>query len=464
MDLTDLTFIDIETTGLSPIRDRIIEIGVLRMKNGRITKRYETLVNPDCNLPPEITMLTGITAKQLENAPVFSRIADDLEELLHDSIFVAHNARFDYSFIRSEFARLEKTFRSQTLCTAKLSRRLFPRFHRHSLDSIIDRFGIACDLRHRAFSDAKVLADFYKLATKQFGRDVLTDAIMHVTKTTALPKAVSRETVNALPESPGVYVFYGQDGQPLYIGKSIDIKQRVLSHFYDFSESTKEARIFHTIASIETHRTSGELGALLLESQMIKDMQPLYNRKLRKQQTMVAVIKDQTANGYDTIRIWEGAEVNISDIENILAVFRTKGQMKRTLIDLARDFTLCQKLLGLEKTGGACFGAQIETCHGACTGNELPARYNMRFTQAFSKTRIKQWPFRGAIAIREGNNTFIVDRWCYMGDKNGTTEPVFDYDTYKILSSHLLKKTRDSSIHVLDTHEAHEPSDWHATP
>jgi len=198
MDLTDLTFIDIETTGLSPVRDRVIEIGVLRMKNGRITKRYETLVNPDCNLPPEITMLTGITARQLENAPLFSRVADDLEELLDDSIFVAHNARFDYSFIRSEFARLERSFRAEVLCTAKLSRRLFPRFRRHNLDSIIDRFGFTCDLRHRAFSDANVLAEFYKLAKKQFGEEVLTDAVMHVTKSTALPRTISRDTVNRI--------------------------------------------------------------------------------------------------------------------------------------------------------------------------------------------------------------------------------------------------------------------------
>ncbi len=456
MDLSTLTFIDIETTGLSPERDRIIEIGLIRMKNGRVIKTFETLVNPDCSLPPEIPMLTGITANQLERAPVFSRIADELAALLKDSVFVAHNARFDYSFIRSEYSRLEKSFRSQVLCTAKLSRRLFPKFRQHNLDSIINRFAIPCDTRHRAFSDARVLADFYLLAKKQFGARVLTEAITHVTKTAALPKTIARGAVDTLPESPGVYVFYGSHGQPLYVGKSINIKNRVLSHFYDFSRSQKEARIFQTIASIETHQTSGELGALLLESQMIKDLQPLYNRALRRQQTMIALMRDQTSEGYDTIRVWEGSAPEPNRIEHILAVFRTKGHMKRALVELSREYGLCQKLLGLEKTNGLCFGAQIQACRGACMGRELPARYNMRFTEAFSKTRVKQWPFPGPISIREGNAAHIVYKWCYVNTITDAsipvarvTEPIFDYDAYRILASYLLRKADMRTIRVL---------------
>lgn len=460
MDLSTLTFIDVETTGLSPGRDRIIEIGVLRMHNGKIVKTFETLINPDCYLPPEITLLTGITGNELERAPLFSRIADDIQELLDDSIFVAHNARFDYSFIKSEFERLERSFSSQVLCTAKLSRKLFPRFKRHNLDSIIDRFGITCDMRHRAFSDAQVLYQFYKKAKKQFGMDVLTEAVMHVTKTAALPTSISRETVKKLPESPGVYVFYGKNGTPLYIGKSINLKDRILSHFYDFANSNKEARIFQTIESIETIPTSGELGALLLESQMIKKMQPLYNRKLRRAATLLVLLQTTTPNGYYTVQPVETSDIDIEKLERVVAVFRTRSQMKQSLIDLSREYQLCQKLLGLEKGKGKCFGSQIHTCHGACVGDELPARYNMRFTEAFYRTRVREWPFSGAIAIREGKTTHLVYRWCYIGEGHDieSIDPqslnraaVFDYDAYRILSSHILRKVSDQDIQEIKT-------------
>ena len=454
--LSTLTFIDVETTGLSPDRDRVIEIGALRMQNGRIVKKFSSLINPEASLPPEITLLTGITSDELESAPTFSRIAKDLAKLLDGAVFVAHNARFDYSFIRAEFARLDRSFSAKQLCTAKLSRRLFPRFKRHNLDSIIERFGFECEVRHRAFSDAKVLADFWKLLSKQLSAEVLAEAVLSVTKSSALPSAITRDMVDKLPESPGVYLFYGSDGTPLYIGKSINIKDRVRSHFYDYAHSGKEAKIFQTIRSIETRKTSGELGALLLESQLIKEYQPLYNRMLRKPSELIAVYKHQTPDGYFTINPKELSSISPDDIQGILAIYRTKGHMKKSLVDLCYEHALCQKLMGLEKTNGRCFGSQIETCHGACVGNEPAFKYNLRFTEAFHKTHIRQWPFKGPIGITEGGKLHVVHNWCYLGMIGGeydlesvmNEEAVFDYDTYKILSSYLLKSTRNMQIKI----------------
>lgn len=457
MNLQHLTFIDVETTGLSPSRDRIIEIGLLRMENGTITNTFSSLINPGGTIPPEITLLTGITSEQIEDAPSFSSMAGDIQKLLEHSVFVAHNARFDYSFIKAEFERLGISFSSQLLCTARLSRKLYPRFRRHNLDAIIERFGISCDMRHRAFSDAQVLSEFYTRIQKQFDAQILTDAIMYVTKTSSLPGAISKDMIDALPESAGVYIFYGKDGQPLYIGKSVNIKNRVRSHFYDYAHSGKEAKIFQTIESIETIPTSGELGALLLESYMIKTRMPLYNRMLRHSNTMLALFQTTTPEGYFAVEQKLLSEISIEELHTVIAVFRTKRQMKDALIELAQTHKLCQKLLGIEKTKGRCFGSQIELCHGACTGKELPAKYNMRFTEAFYKTRIRQWPFPGAIAIREGNEAHVVYKWCYMGTTHDmiegtisdTTHATFDYDAYKILSAHLLKKLHDKTIHHL---------------
>jgi DNA polymerase III subunit epsilon len=453
-----LTFIDTETTGLSPYRDRIIEIGILRMENGSITEQFETLVNPGCSLPPEITYITGISSQQLEDAPTFDSISPKIQALMRGSVLVAHNAKFDYSFLKSEFSRMDYAFSANCICTAKLSRKLFPRYKRHGLDSIIERFGFACDARHRAFADAKVLADFYLHILNQYGEEKLGDAIAYVTKTGALPPNISRDAIAALPESPGVYLFYDDQGAPLYIGKSINVKDRVLSHFYDYSRSGKEAKIFQTIKSIEAKPTSGELGALLLESQLIKQMQPLYNRQLRRQNTMIALLATTTPQGYRTIERRDVSEIGTGDIGNIIGVYRTEKQMKHTLVELSREHRLCQKILGLEKTRDRCFGSQIETCNGACTGDELPARYNMRFTEAFHASKIKSWPFTGPISITEGNQAHVVYQWCYLGtaeeihgwnDGDSPNGLAFDFDTYKILSSYLLRKTRDHQIHVL---------------
>ena len=456
MDLTNLTFVDVETTGLSPQFDRIIEIGLIRMKKGKVQRTYSSLVNPESSLSPEITMLTGITPKDLEHAPSFSSIARDIEDLLSGTLFVAHNARFDYSFIKSEFSRIDKTFTSELLCTAKLSRKLFPRFRSHNLDSIIDRFSLTCTERHRALGDAEVLAQFMTIMKKQFDTTVLSNAITYVTKTASLPKSITKETMTKLPESPGVYIFYGQGGAPLYIGKSVNIKERVRSHFYNYSVSGSEAKIFQTIESMETIKTSGELGALLLESQMIKDLSPLYNRHLRKNDARIALFMKETDDGYYAIEQKNLADVSISDIDKVLSVYKSKRSMTDSLTELAREYSLCKKLLGLEKTNRSCFGSQIGTCNGACTGTELPIKYNIRFIEAFTPTKIKRWPFPGPITIREGDTTHVIHQWCYIGEMKNIDETnnfeecaIFDYDVYKILARHLLKTVRDANIHVL---------------
>src|SRR5260221_8389218 len=138
-----IAFVDTETTGLSVTRDRIIEIGILRVENGKIVKKYQTLLDPGFIFPDVITSITGITPQELVGAPTFRQVKDEIREMLNDCIFVAHNVRFDYAFLRNEYRREHATFSSKHFCTARLSRRLFPKEHSHSLDSIIERFDIS---------------------------------------------------------------------------------------------------------------------------------------------------------------------------------------------------------------------------------------------------------------------------------------------------------------------------------
>ncbi len=164
---------DVETTGGSAIYHRVIEIGVLVVQDGAIVERYEQLIYPRGLVPDFISGITGITNADLDGAPLFEDIAEDLHKRLAGCVFVAHNARFDYGFLKNEFSRCGITFKADCLCTVKLSRRLFPEQERHNLDTIIERWGIAADRRHRALDDALVLFEFLKKVEERVGKDRL---------------------------------------------------------------------------------------------------------------------------------------------------------------------------------------------------------------------------------------------------------------------------------------------------
>ncbi len=152
--------VDVETTGASPLRDRIIDIGIIRIEKGEIVERYSTVIDPEKYVPPSIFSLTGISEQEIQRAPTFNDIAQDIKSLLDGAIFVAHNARFDYGFIKNELKRAGISFNAKCLCTVKLSRALFPRERKHDLSTIIERYDFTCSSRHRAMPDAEVLVDF----------------------------------------------------------------------------------------------------------------------------------------------------------------------------------------------------------------------------------------------------------------------------------------------------------------
>ncbi|MEZ4180363.1 MAG: 3'-5' exonuclease [Candidatus Doudnabacteria bacterium] len=181
IDKQNLTIIDLETTGGSPVFSRVIEVGLLKVVAGKVSEQYQTLVNPQCDLPEFITKMTGITESHVMRAPTFAQIAEELWQKLEGSVFVAHNVGFDYGFLQTEFSRLGKEFKSDRLCTVRLSRQLYPEHKRHNLTSIIERFGFDVDNRHRAFDDASVLWDFLQLVQDEFDEDVLAKALKNST-------------------------------------------------------------------------------------------------------------------------------------------------------------------------------------------------------------------------------------------------------------------------------------------
>ena len=458
-----LVFVDIETTGLSVIRDRVIEVGLLRIENNKLVQTYQTLVNPEMYISPLIEQMTGISKSNLENAPTFGDIQRNLHELLDDAVFVAHNVRFDYGFLRNEFKRFGKSFSSKHFCTAKLSRKLFPHHKHHNLDSIIERFGLSCQRRHRAFDDAKVLWDFFQKLQTEIQPEVLEQALSMGLKRPSLPLGLSVKNIEKLPESPGVYIFYGDKEVPLYVGKSKNIKERVLSHFSNDHISSREMQMSQQIQRIETIVTSGELGALIKESSLIKQMQPIYNRVLRISRKLILLKRSQNKEGYFTITMQTVTAIEYSEIEDIIGIYRSQRQAKNFLIDQAKRYSLCEKLLNIEKSNGACFGYRLQKCKGACIHEEKSYAYNIRFIQAFTQYKLKAWPFEGPIAIKEKNDfddteeSIIIDKWCLVGNlkmqndmvlKTEVNKP-FDLDIYKILLRYLLEPKNHKHIHQL---------------
>ncbi len=263
------SFVDVETTGSHALYGRVIEVGIVRVENKKIVQTLSTVINPDQQVDPFIFTLTGITQSELDSAPRFFDVLPRIQEILKDSIFVAHNVAFDYGFLKTEFRRYGYAFQTKRFDTIKLAKMLYPTWKNYNLDSIISHLSIQCERRHRAYDDAKVIADFFIASHKKFSKKIFSEAVDICLKRPSIPLQISREYLETLPEDPGVYIFYGSDKTPLYIGKSMNIRERVLSHFCDIL-SPIDIKIAAQLSNVETITTAGELGALFLESQLIK--------------------------------------------------------------------------------------------------------------------------------------------------------------------------------------------------
>ena len=450
-----LVCVDVETDGANYKRGHVIEIAAIRIEGGKVVDEFTTLLNPEISLPPFITNLTGITTEDLYGQPQFDDIAERLLEIMGGAIFVAHNVRFDYSFIKEEFRRVGISFSPQMLCTVRLSRALFPENKGHKLSDLIARHNFTYDARHRAYDDAHVLYQFLGLVKSAFPADVFEDATARQLALPSLPKHLSETDIKALPHTSGVYIFEDEAGAPLYIGKSIDIRKRVMSHFTRDTAEYKEFKMAQNVRRITHEVTSGELSALLLESRLIKERKPLYNRQLRRSKQFIVAEIRRNEDGYDELEYRQLSDVSSERFDKVMGIYQTRTKAKAAVLNAVRSFNLCPKLSGLEKSSGACFSYQLRRCHGACIGKEEVTHYNNRLKLAFERTKVEVWPYESPVLVSEAMNLatgLIVDNWRITGkfDESGGVvsveayTPVFDVDAYKILKAFMLKE--DSAL------------------
>lgn len=442
----DAVFVDIETNGGNGPRGRVTEVAAIKVAGGEIIDTFTSLVNPGSDVPYWITQLTGITNADLADAPYFDDIAAQLYDFMNGSIFVAHNVLFDYSFLKREFASVGYNFKPKLFCTVKMSRALWSEHRGHALEKIITRHGIPFSARHRAYDDARAMYDFVKLTIAEKGPAAFRENIARQLKTKSLPPHVSESVILDLPESPGIYIFEDDTGAPLYVGKSVNIRSRVRSHFANATTIAKELKMTLTSHNVSFITTETEVEALLLESAKVKELQPIFNRRLRRATKQSVFLREFDDDGYETIRIENTDLSQHQNLENVYGVYTTKSQAKARLEAAAKTFQLCPKLLGLEKAAGACFRYQLGFCKGACIGEESPELYNRRVELALERSKVESWPFKSDVAVRiSETRSIIVDQWIVKSvvehafDESTITmlENGFDIDTYKIIRSYI---------------------------
>lgn len=446
--------LDLETTGGNAVHDRITEIAAVRMEDGREVARWSSLVNPGTPIPAFIQGLTGIDDAMVADAPPFSALVPQLLRLLDGAVLVAHNVRFDHSFLMHELGRVGERLRVKTLCTVRLSRALYPQHKGHGLDALMQRHGLSTLTRHRAMGDVDVLTQWLNLAQAELGSHHVSEHVQTLLQSgAALPPHLETD-VSELPNRPGVYTLYGEGTLPLYIGKSIHLRQRVMAHFQAATKDAREMRLAQEVRRIEWTETAGEFGALLLEARLVKAQQPVYNRQLRRESNLCAWRLDANPAARPLLKLVRAADLRPVEFSQLYGVYRSKNQAISALRELADAHELCLQALGLESGKGRCFAQQIGRCRGVCCEQESPQAHHQRVQQALAGQQLQVWPFAGPIGLREDHpvtgrtDIHVFNQWSHWGtvsDESALNDTLlhaqrplaFDLDTYRLLLKHV---------------------------
>ena len=370
------TIIDIETTGNGIKGNKITEIAIFKCDGTQIVEEFTSLVNPQCPIPYFITGLTGIDDQMVQDAPTFTEIAEEILSITDGCIFVAHAVNFDYGVIKEEFRQIGVDFVRKKLCTVRLSRKLIPGLHSYSLGKLCSSVGIPLKDRHRAGGDAHATTIlFQKLLNTPDSEPIFQKFLNARSQEATLPPHLPKSVFDAIPSKPGIYYFKNQKGEIIYVGKAINLKKRVLGHFYD--KSSKEIQMCRETADIDFNLSGSELVALLMESAEIKKHFPLYNRAQKRTIRKYAIFQYEDRNG-----IIHLAYNTLKGIPNPIKVFYNQTDCRAYLEEMCKNFALCPKYCHLQQTHGACSHHEIKSCEGICIATESVENYNQKVLNA----------------------------------------------------------------------------------
>jgi len=362
--------LDIETTGGKYNEEGITEIAIYRFDGHKIVDQFCSLVNPERSIQPFVVNLTGINNEMLRNAPKFYEVAKRIIEITNECTLVAHNAQFDNRILKTEFDRLGYEFDLNTLCTVELSKKLIPDLPSYSLGKLVQTLGIPLSDRHRAQGDAKATVALFKLLlTRDTSKEIIQNLVRKDPKRQLEPKLL--DLIQLAPTKTGVYYMHRQDGSIIYIGKSKNIKKRLIQHFTN--DNRKSKRIQLEVVAITFEETGNDLIAQLKESEEIKQNKPIYNHALRRSLFSYQLSSFEDDDGYINLRI-EKADGR----KKAITTYTNYQQAKSSLYRITAENQLCQKLTGLYETQSSCFLHSLKECNGACIKMESPEIYNVR--------------------------------------------------------------------------------------
>lgn len=452
-NIFDTTFIvcDVETTGLSPVENRMTEITLIKVYNGEITDKFTTLINPQQHIPREITHLTGISNEDVFNKPVFAEISEEIisffgKDEYSKIIFTGHNAGFDYKFLYHSFSRINKQFEYKTLCTCKLARRLLKRLRSKSLINVAAYFEINFKRHHRAYDDAlataKILLNFLDTLTEEYEYESIEEVLKfqnckiynNENKSPVLKRL--NLSLKDFPKSPGVYFMKGKDGETLYIGKAKNLRERLSSYFRYNSELPKKLRrLLNNIASVEYEVTNSELSALILESKLIKQNKPRFNSAIKRFR-FHPFLKIDVQNSFPKVEKVYEIE---NDGANYYGPFQSGLTVNKLLKDINEEFKLrkCEyKILKPSKDHSTCMYREIGKCNAPCNYSQSKPEYEEEvirvhnFITSFEKNSAQKLY---EIRMSEFSEKMEFERAAFVRDRLHDIRKVMSYQ--KVITS-----------------------------
>lgn len=303
MNKKQYAIVDVETTGGNATHSRITEIAIIISDGENILERWESLVNPEQYIPAAISALTGIDNEMVRNSPTFDALANKIFDLLNDRIFVAHNVNFDYSFVRHELETAGLKWTATKLCTVRAARKIKPGLPSYSLGRLCTSLDINLEDRHRAGGDAAATAI---LLCKLLDWDAAGEIAKMIKKTAEdqrLPPNLPPDDFAKIPEKPGVYYFYNEFKKVIYVGKAVNLKKRVASHFSGHKITPQRQHFLKDIHAITFEVCATELMALILECNEIKQLWPIHNRALKRFEPKYGLFEYEARNGYSYLAV-----------------------------------------------------------------------------------------------------------------------------------------------------------------
>ena len=457
-----LVFVDLETSGANFANDRIIEIGLIEV-DGNGAREWSTLVNPETPLSSFITGLTGIDDAMVCSAATFRELAPTLLDRLRGRLLIAHNARFDYGFLKGEFSRIGVDFRAPKLCTVKLSRKLFPQHHRHNLDTLMARHGLSvAGTRHRALADARLLWDLWQCWHQQLPAATIRSAVAVIVGRPELPPQIDPTLIDDLPEAAGAYAFYGEDGRLLLSRHSSNLRQQVLAHF---SVDKRESPLIRDTWRIDWREAAGELGARLHAIDLARSGSPAAPEQAVGRASSRLPVAASKLCSWQLEKGTEGDfrpllvladDIDFALTDDLFGLYPSRREALRSLRTLADAHHLCHKQLGLEEgaRGAACTAYRQKNCRGVCIGKEAPALHSARLMTALARLKVRVWPYRGPLVLIERDefgmreDLHLIDRWRLVGTEHceealqarladGPSGHSFNPDIYRIINRFL---------------------------